>query len=243
MNGRIHAALATLLLVLASGTAMADVTLAPVIVKGTTIDGTNVACYGSDCAAFLFSIGGVEPGFRTQQAAMGEGGGGQLSVTKQQFCTTLASQRPPNCNAASPPSVPVYDPLWEPNGCGTGGLANFFAERMMGIAYSEHFSGNLNSPYKSANNGNISFQVSCNDHDRCWGSGFDRPNCDIDFKEGMFTACDVLTSPAEYGTCTGMASAYYSAVSSDGATEHYEEGLDALKCAVWAYDMKRNGCA
>lgn len=234
-------AAAALLLSLASGAVMADVTLPAVIVKGTTIDGSNVACYGYACADFLSSIGGVEPGFRTPKMAMGEGGGGDLSITKEQFCNQLASQRPSGCNAASPPSVPTYDPMWEPNGCGTGAMANFLLERVMGGLYSDHFSGNLDTPVDVASGPDISFFVACNHHDQCWGSAQSRGGCDRTFFTEMTGQCDGLAG-ADYDACYGIAATFYSGVASDFATEHYDASVDDFACAAWAYDMRRNGC-
>jgi hypothetical protein len=236
-------ALVALGLSLATGGALATTTLPKVTVVGTTIDQFNLACTGYECTSFLESIGGVPPGWHTPVAGMGESGGfGQVDLTKAQFCNQLSSPRPSGFNPQSPPSVPVYDPMWEPNGCGTGGLEEIFYKLLMGSLYDDHFSGSLDAPTKTSNGQNISFLGACNHHDKCWASAGDRGTCDQDFYTEMMTACGAATG-ADLNACQGIAGIYRGAVSSDSATDHYDDTVDAHACAAWAYDMRRNGCA
>ena len=241
MKGIFASALAALGLCLATGSAIATTTFPTVVVRGTTIDQYSLACTGYECSGFLESIGGVS-GFHTPVAGMGEGGGrGQIDLTRAQFCNQLASQKPSGCNALSPPSVPVYDPMWEANGCGTGAMANFFLSMVMDSLYADHYSGSLDAPMHTSNGQNISFLGACNHHDECWGSAGGRGQCDMDFRDAMEGQCSGLAG-ADLSACFGIASTYFGAVSSDFATEHYDESVANHSCAAWAYDMRRNGC-
>ena len=63
----------------------------------------------------------------------------------------------------------------------------------------------------------------------------------MDFRDAMEGQCSGLAG-ADLGACFGIASTYFGAVSSDFATEHYDESVANHSCAAWAYDMRRNGC-
>ena len=236
-------ALVALGLCLATGSALATTNLPPVKVVGITIDQVRLSCTGAACSSYLESIGGEEPQpIHLRQPNMGEGGGGSLDVTRAQFCNQLASQKPSGCNRASPPSTPVYDPMWEPNGCGTGGLQDLFLSMVMDGLYADHYSGNLDAPMHTSDGVNISFLGACNHHDACWASAGTRGLCDDQFFAEMITACGAA-SGADESACKGIAGIYYGAVSSDAATAHYDATVGEHACAAWAYDMKRNGCA
>jgi len=242
MKGNFVTALTALVLCLSTGAALATTTLPAVVVRGTSIDQYSLACTGYDCASFLESIGGISTSYRTPVAGMGDGGArGLVGLTRAQFCNQLASQKPSGCNPASPPSVPIYDPMWEANGCGTGAMANFFLGLVMDSLYADHYSGNLDRPVHTSNGQNISFLGACNKHDECWGSGGARGTCDMAFRVAMEGQCNGLTGP-DSSACFGIASTYFGAVSSDAATEHYDESVSNHSCAAWAYDMRRNGC-
>src|SRR5690606_3955662 len=87
---------------------------------------------------------------------------GYLELDKTKFCQNLKSKKPSGCSASNPPSVPGFDPSWEPNGCGTGGLANWIADRILSSAYTDSYSGEINAPFVG-----VSFLAACNAHDRC----------------------------------------------------------------------------
>lgn len=242
MKRNFASALAALALSLIGGSAMATTTLPKVTVVGTTIDGVSLGCTGYACGSYMLSIGGIEVNSPlTPVAGMGEGGGG-LEVTKLQFCNQLASQKPSGCNPESPPSVPVYDPMWEANGCGTGGMEEIFYRYLIDGLYGDHFSGNLDAPTKTGNGLSISFLGACNHHDKCWASAGARLTCDKAFYIEMMTACGAA-SGEDLNACEGIAGIYRGAVSSDAATEHYNDTVGKFACAAWAYDMRRNGCA
>ena len=228
---------------MATGSALATTTLPKVTVKGTTIDGVAMGCTGYVCGSYMLDVGGMMTNTPlTPVAGRGEGGGAVLEVTKTQFCNQLASQKPSGCNPESPPSVPVYDPMWEPNGCGTGGMEEIFYKMLMGSLFEAHFSGSLDAPTKTSNGQNVSFLGACNHHDECWASAGGRGSCDGAFFDEMSTACGAA-SGADRDACLGIASIYRGAVSSDAATDHYKDTVDKHTCAAWAYDMRRNGCA
>jgi hypothetical protein len=237
-----ESALVALGLCLATGSALATTNLPPVKVVGITIDQVKLSCTGAACSSYLESIGGEEPQpIHLRQPNMGEGGMPSVAVTRLQFCNQLASQKPSGCNRASPPSTPVYDPMWEPNGCGTGGLQDLFLSMVMDGLYADHYSGNLDAPMHTSDGVNISFLGACNHHDQCWGSGGARGKCDSAFFDEMRSQCAGL-SGADFSSCNGMAGGYYAAVASDYATATYDAWANDLACAAWAYDMRRNGC-
>lgn len=243
MRRNFVSALVALALSLAAGSALATTTLPKVTVVGTTIDGVRLGCTGYACGSYMLSVGGIDVNSPlTPVAGMGEGGGGELGVTKSQFCNQLASQKPKGCSPESPPSVPVYDPMWEANGCGTGGMEEIFYKMLMDSLYGDHFSGSLDAPTKTSNGVNISFLGACNHHDRCWASANPRGGCDDAFFKEMIAACGVA-SGADLGACKGIANIYAGAVASDAATDHYNDTVGKHACAAWAYDMRRNGCA
>jgi hypothetical protein len=235
-------ALVAMALCLASGIVLADtITLPTVTVVGISNDGARLACTGYECASFLESVGGVKT-FYAPMAGMGESGGfGQVDMTRAQFCNQLSSQKPSGCDQGSPPSVPIYDPSWEANGCGTGGMANIFLSMLMDDLYKDHYSGSLDAPVHTSNGVNISFLGACDHHDGCWGSAGSRGNCDRTFRTEMENQCSGL-SGADSEACLSIASVYYGAVSSDAATEHYDQSVADHTCAAWAYDMRRNSC-
>ena len=242
MKGLRKSAVIALLLSLAAGPALADITtLPPVRIHGVTIDNVEFKCRSLACADMLAGLGGV-PIQEPLPLYNSIGSEGQIPAPKDLVCAILASQQPGGCEMSSPPSVPGFDAGWRPNGCGTGPMSNFFASAMMDVIFVDHFTGNLDAPFESQDVGQISFLSSCNNHDRCWASGYDRPNCDQSFRNDLFTQCAAITSPGEYNTCTGMASAYFAAVASDAATPHYQQADAQASCAAWVHYMNENGC-
>lgn len=207
---------------------------------GITTDGFSVACRGIDCANFLLSAGGQVP--RTMLPGMGEGGGGgQLNVSKKQVCDFIKSKQPNNCFVFAPPSTPTYDPSWQPNGCGAGGMENYFGPAILLGLYGQYAGGGMDAPF-NYDGRTVSFLSSCNTHDRCWGEGMERTACDATFLENMQYQCTALTRPEEQGACMGMASLYHAGVSSTVGTGNYEAALAQLTCAAWVKDVTVNRC-
>lgn len=210
-------------------------TLATVHAWGTTIDGWTVLCSGSGCSNYLLGVGGTP--YHTNQPEMGEGGGGDLSVTKGQFCAALKSQKPSGCSLASPPPSPGIvipgKPAWKANGCGTGPLSNVFLDAALTLSSSQSYSGNLDAPYTGVN-----FLSACNAHDRCYAMAGGKQACDTQFNSAMETACG-----AAGANCIAWAHAYHGAVGvTNAAQSAYNQAEAGRVCALWAKDMRTNQC-
>lgn len=204
-----------------------------VVVTGQTITGSNVICRGMDCAIVLESLDGLGMVQSELLLAPTESGG----FDKDQFCKALEARRPAGCDASDPPSTPGLDPGWQPNGCGTGGASNLFLNSGLGIAYTDNYSGDFNAPFAGT-----SFKSACDAHDGCWGSAGNRSTCDSNFHNAMRTACTSWGEPSRT-TCNGFAAAYFSAVAAtDIGNENYRNAVNQRRCALWAHDMRANGC-
>lgn len=163
----------------------------------------------------------------------------ELPVDKAEFCQRLKDSRPSLlCGIISPPSVPGYDPAWQPNGCGVPGPVNWMLDQIMNSPLVSNYSNNLDAP------SGVSFLTACNRHDQCWGEGMDRTFCDDRFETEMKNSCDVLTDPNDYGVCRGFASLYHGAVSPTNAPANltYELADGNHACAAWVHDMQANSC-
>ena len=161
-----------------------------------------------------------------------------VAATRAGFCQKLRAQKPANCSLGSPPSVPGYDINWQPNGCGTGGVSNWFADFVLERISSNSYSGNLNAPYPG-----VSFLESCNAHDRCWGVGGSKSDCDMTFAQSMTNSCSGLGSSSAVNTCNGFAGIYHGAVATTNfGASAYANSSANYTCAAWAYDMNLNGC-
>lgn len=212
-----------------------------VIARRMTSDGHSISCVSAGCG---FTVAESTPPIRNRPE-VGEGGGGglRMELTKSQFCQILQSQRPSNCNAHSPPRSPgiivINQGTWQPNGCGPQswggrGLANVILTLMS----SQSYSGDIDAPYPG-----VSFKAACDTHDRCWATQANsRAECDIAFRDTMFAACAHLTL-AENNTCTGFAGNYHGAVSTSNKSHQVHAAAVADRaCALWARDMRVNGC-
>jgi len=162
---------------------------------------------------------------------------GDLELDKAKFCQNLKSKKPSSCSASNPPSVPGFDPSWEPNGCGTGGLANWIADKILSSAYTDSYSGEINAPFAG-----VSFLAACNAHDRCWGLAADKDQCDLAFRQTMDAACSGLSTTSGINNCLGFSGIYHGAVTSDLGNSNYEDSVSDFNCAAWAADMEENGC-
>lgn len=201
-------------------------------VPGT--DGGQIVCYGYECADLLESFVPLLPPIGTDVISIGD----QSGVDRDQFCAALNNQKPSSCSASNPPSTPDTDPSWQPNGCGS----SKFVQAVMSIGIMalvpDDFEGNYNAPYSG-----ISFQASCNTHDRCCGVGTNKETCDENFRSDMFAACSVVTSSAGQNQCNGLAGIYHGAVASTVfGRDAYESSSKDHVCAIWAKNMNENGC-
>jgi hypothetical protein len=164
-------------------------------------------------------------------------------ISPQQMCNRLKQEKPSGCNGSNPPPSPGITvpgkPAWQPNGCGTGGMANWFVDLVQEVVSSQSYSGNLNSPFEG-----VSFEGACNSHDQCWASGGVRGVCDLQFRDSMNTACGQLGDFGASATCMGFASNYHGAVSTtDASHSAYANSTQGRACAIWANDMRENNCA
>lgn len=166
-----------------------------------------------------------------------------IPVDKAKFCPRLNAKRPANCDLANPPPSPGIDvpgqPAWQPNGCGTGGIGGWFQNFVLQRIAGDSYSGNLNSPYSG-----VSFEGACNSHDQCWAGGGARYQCDNSFSASMLSACSGVSSSQGASTCTGFANLYHGAVTTtNGSHSAYATSTQNRVCAIWASDMRENGCA
>ena len=218
----------------------ATVTFPPIIVTAPRIGGGTVVCRGEACAGVLQSLqetGGSKGGDQSDHENPTE----DIPVNPAALCANLNANKPSNCSLSNPPPSPGItvpgQAAWSANGCGTGGAAEWFHEKILSYGFGDVYSGNLDAPYPG-----ISFLAACNSHDACWGGANDRTWCDIIFEESMESACNSISNTSGWGSCRGLASAYHAAVSSDPATNNYNETVAERSCALWASDMRENGC-
>lgn len=212
----------------------ADEIFAKVTVQGWTMTSV-VACQGAGCAEYLLMHGGVEmSGPRLMQPAMGEGGGGQLDITKDQFCAYLDSIRPANCdptNTGLPPLTPLNS-NWQPNGCGDSSAKSMMIDAFLMVAGQYTGGSGLDNPAFD-----VYFEPACNGHDLCYGSAGGKSACDLAFFTDMINIC----ASSSNGACETIAAGYFTAVDKYGS-DPYNESVADLKCAVWYADKKRNNC-
>ncbi len=199
--------------------------------------GPTIICRGSACAAFLDGLKAqYNPENFDSEGMLGD----EAPVPGPQFCSGLKQLKPAGCNLASPPpspGIPVTGQAsYQPNGCGTGRLVNAFADVFLEITSRPTYSGDFQSPFPGAN-----FRSACNGHDTCWASANPKGNCDYAFRQDMIAACGG-DSPAN-NNCLGFAGLYHHAVSNTGpGYSAYASSTGDRTCAVWAMDMRANGC-
>ena len=231
----LRTAVAVMLLVGCIGTIYAGTTtLGKLTVTGTTLDGWKVVCSGSACGN-LISNNTVR--FNTNQPEMGEGGGGrELGLMKDQFCAELAKSKPSGCNLSSPPASPdITIPgvaVWQPTGCGLGGWKDALLSRVAQFAAGNNYSGDLDAPREG-----VSFLSACNEHDRCYAVAGGKSECDQSFKANMLALCGADD------LCGGWADLYSGIVkTTESAQGAYNASATDRTCALFAKDMRRNGC-
>lgn len=223
------------LIAIVGGQAFAEepTTMPRVVATGTFDNGGIAFCFSAGCG--LAMVGSTE---RNGDLALEESLDSEQAIDHEAFCKALKAKRPSNCDAGDPPSTPGLDPGWQPNACGTGGASNLLLDSGMHVVYSDNYSGDFNAPYPG-----ISFKTACDAHDLCWGVAGDRANCDANFDAAMRAACGVLVSPSSNTVCNGFAGAYFSAVATTNiGNQNYAASVAARACAIWAYEIKINGC-
>lgn len=154
-----------------------------------------------------------------------------LPVSPRMECEFTKSLRDQlrNCNFANPPNIGVFrykdnkiakiDPftknVWlEPNrnvmqnGCGPAG------------GWLKHVIPNAPFGYD--------FTAACNNHDVCYGSRFNKGECDSIFEREMMSTC------GGSGACEAAAQGYAKAVREYGAGP-YQEAVDQWYCALFGF--------
>ena len=203
-----------------------------ILVTARAGDGGMLSCVGSACAGVISGMTVRSP-YQTELTLEAETG-----LDRADFCAALKSKQPANCNSSNPPSTPGLDPNWQPNGCGTGGMSNLLLDSGMEVLLSDTYSGNFQAPYPG-----VSFRSACDAHDACWGVAGSRAVCDTAFHNAMEAACGVVSQAAARTTCNGFASAYFSAVAiTNIGNSNYQRATENRRCALWAQDVKANGC-
>lgn len=217
-------------------------TLPPVIATAPRVGGGTVICRGMGCAGVVEALQQEKMDY-FMQMQMPILDPEEIEIDQAKVCASLKARRPSNCNLSSPPPSPGINisgqPTWQPNGCGTGGIGSWFQDFILERVAGQSYSGNLDSPYVG-----VSFKGACDSHDQCWAMGGNRTTCDINFRNSMNSACSQLSDSGAQGNCSGFASLYHGAVSTtDGSHGAYATSTANRACAVWANDMRENGCA
>lgn len=163
-----------------------------------------------------------------------------VPIEKPKFCRNLKASQPANCSLSSPPPSPGIlvpgQPPFQANGCGTGRLANIFADAALEIAARPTYSGDFQAPYPG-----VSFRDACNGHDTCWAMGGGKDGCDFAFRQDMINACG--GESAANNVCLGFSGIYHGAVSNSGiAQSAYNNSVAGRTCALWANNMRHNEC-
>ena len=216
------------------------VTFPPIIVTAPRIGGGTVVCRGEACAGVLQSLqetGGSKGGDQSDHENPTE----DIPVNPAALCANLNANKPSNCILSNPPPSPGITvpgrPPYQTNGCGTGKIANLFLDLALTISTKPYYSGDFQSPYPG-----ISFRAACDGHNQCWGSGGDKNVCDFNFRSEMISACG--GESASNNNCLGFSGLYHGAVSNTGAAlSTYNSVQQDRSCALWASDMRENGCS
>lgn len=156
-------------------------------------------------------------------------------ITQDQLCGELrqANPSPGTCSASSPPSVPGIDPGWTSNGCGDGSRFAAIGSEVAGLGLAD-YTGNLSHPFPG-----INFHGACMGHDRCYGMGQPRLECDASFLTTLQTRCQVGDY---FSTCARIAERFLLAVRGFGDEAYAAAGLER-DCTAWARNMAQNGCS
>lgn len=218
----------------------AQTTFPPIVVTAPRVGGGTILCQGSACEGIMRDL----QASRMEELMMYE----QIfpdilediPIEKSKFCASLKATKPANCNLDSPPPSPgIYVPGqsgFQANGCGTGRLANLFADAALYLATRPTYSGNFQAPYPG-----VSFQAACNGHDTCWAMGGGKDGCDFAFRQEMINACG--GESAANNVCLGFSGIYHGAVTNTGMAQNaYNNSVAGRTCALWASNMRQNGC-
>jgi len=211
----------------------------PMELFGEMIVDDSILCTGSGCGPLLDSLAQEYQMdlylLLNQPSTLDETPTYTLAVSTEQLCERLEESKPKGCSSSSPPSVPGFDPYWQPNGCGVGGWRDFLLARLAGISMST-FTGDLDEPFPG-----VSFEPACNAHDRCYGVQISQYQCDNLFYAGMQSACESNTANATRTLCMSTAAIYFGTVAQHGENAYESAGEDRA-CATWHREMEANDC-
>ena len=210
----------------------------PMELDGDMIVDDSILCTGDGCGALLDSLVSYEFDLYlllNQPSTLDETARYTLAVSTEQLCERLEDAKPKGCSSSGPPSVPGFDPYWQPNGCGVGGWRDILLARLAGVALPT-FTGDLDEPFPG-----VSFESACNDHDLCYGVQAPQYQCDNLFYAGMQVACETNTANATRTLCMSTAAIYFGTVAQHGESSYESAGQDRA-CAIWHQEMEANGC-
>lgn len=191
--------------------------------------GGEVVCYGMECSDMLDTIWVQPPLFPVEFEWLDPE---PTAVDHEEFCRKLAGLKRTGCSASNPPSTPLTNPAgWQPNGCGDGSFKSYFAEAL--VVLTIPLASSLDTPSLDVN-----FRPACNAHDACYAVGNSKSVCDSTFLGNMQETCSTSIN----AVCNSIAIGYYAAVSERGDSA-YNSSLSDLKCAIWAAEMRDNGCS
>ena len=220
-------AIVAVLIALGAMFVIAQVTTLGTVRAIRSADGVVVICRGQACGDLLDSLGAMRfKSLELEPETLPE-----TFLTKTQICGALRSRRSGVCNVSSPPSVPLIDPNWQPNGCGDGSTGAQSASAMLTLL--PPLGGDLNEPIPGVN-----FRNACNSHDRCYGLAGLKGNCDNLFRTQLNNACN----SSGVAGCSTLAAGYEQAVRQWGQ-EAYDTSVQERSCAEFARDVNENGCA
>ncbi|WP_405236457.1 hypothetical protein [Lentisalinibacter orientalis] len=211
----------------------------PMELDGQMIEDDSILCSGSGCGPLLDSLRQEYQMdlylLLNQPSTLDETATYTLAVSTEQLCERLEESKPKGCSSSTPPSVPGYDPTWQPNGCGVGGWRDLLLEQLASLALT-NFHGDLDEPFPG-----VSFLPACNQHDYCYGIQTAKYRCDDQFHENLQGACAENTANATRTLCNSVAAAYFVAVTDHGDSAYDSAGED-LACAEWHRQMNMNEC-
>jgi hypothetical protein len=164
-----------------------------------------------------------------------------LTMTKAQFCASLASGKPTNCSVNTYPAAPgipsASGATWSGNGCGADPWSTALASGWLTTMLPGVFSGDLNRPVSG--NPSIDFTSMCNQHDKGYTSVVTKAAVDNAFHNNLTSFCNASTNAQ---LCQGFAATYTQAVQRYGDAA-YQEDQAELGCATWGVSMKVSQCS
>lgn len=183
----------------------------------------QVICTGYQCQDALINTPGSSEWIKIHDEVPADGGD-----QTEHFCSLLRTAKPSGCGNSAP-STPMHDPNWQPNGCGPDSFGTAVVNSIISL-YPFPAGTGLNNPIIG-----INFKPACDVHDECYGMGFNKGDCDQQFRNNMNGIC------GDGSICLSVASIYHDAVVSHGKSA-YSRSLSELQCAAWHNDMEQNGC-